>query len=58
MVDSGVRNPGEVEYDKQNCLQHQKTLVWPEILILLAFTIVQLTIAIVRKFVSNKKVSN
>ena len=29
-VDSSVRNPGEVEYDKQNWLQHQKTQAWPK----------------------------
>ena len=28
-VDSSVRNPGEVEYNKQNWLRHQKTQVQP-----------------------------
>ena len=28
MIDSGVKSLGEVEYDKQNCLQHQKIRVW------------------------------
>ena len=28
MKDSNVRSHGEVEYDKQNCLQHQKSQVW------------------------------
>ena len=29
-VDSSVRNPGEVEYDKQNRLQRQKSQAWPK----------------------------
>jgi len=29
-IDSSVRNPGEVEYGKQNRLQRQKTLAWPK----------------------------
>ena len=29
MIDSSVRNPGEVEYDKQKLLQHQKIQVRP-----------------------------
>ncbi len=24
MMDSGIKNHGEVEYDKQNCVQHEK----------------------------------
>jgi len=27
MVDSSIKYPGEVEYDKQNCLQHQKKIL-------------------------------
>ena len=30
MIDSSVRNLGEVEYDKQNWMQHQKTPVRPK----------------------------
>ena len=29
-IDSNVKNTGEVEYDNQNCLQHQKTPVCPK----------------------------
>ena len=58
MVDSSIKYPGEVEYDKQNCLQYQKTLAWPKIFILFAFTIVQLTIALVHKLVRNIKAPN
>jgi hypothetical protein len=28
-TDSSIKNLGQVEYDKQNWLQHQKTQVWP-----------------------------
>ena len=28
MIDSSVRNTGEVEYNKQNRLQHQETQAW------------------------------
>jgi len=31
MMDSNVKRPGEVEYAKQNWLQHQKTQVWFEV---------------------------
>ncbi len=27
MIDSSIKNPGEVEHEKQNCLQLQKTEV-------------------------------
>ena len=55
MANSSVKNPGKVEYDKQNCLQYQKTLAWPKSFILFVFSIVQLTIALVQKFVFNEK---
>ena len=58
MANSSEKNPGKVEYDKQNCLQYQKTLAWPKVFILFVFSIVQLTIALVQKFVFNKKIPN
>ena len=58
MINSSVKNPAKVEYDKQNCLQYQKTLAWPKSFILFVFSIVQLTIALTPKFVFNKKVPN
>ena len=30
MIGSSVKYTGEVEYDKQNWLQHQKTQAWPK----------------------------
>jgi len=30
MIDSSVKNLGEVEYDTKNCLRHQKTPVKPK----------------------------
>ena len=53
MIDSSVRSRGEVEYDKQNCLQHQKTRVW-----LIYSKWVLPPIATVHKLVHNKKFSN
>ena len=53
MMDSNVRNLGEVDYDKQNRLKLQKTQVWLKISKrgLPPF-------ATVRKSIHNKKVSN
>jgi hypothetical protein len=28
MMDSSIENHGKVEYDKQNCLQHQNPSAW------------------------------
>jgi hypothetical protein len=30
MMDSSIKNIGEFQYDKWNCLWHQKTLTWPK----------------------------
>jgi hypothetical protein len=30
IIDSDVESPGEVEYDKQNWQQYQKSQVWPK----------------------------
>jgi hypothetical protein len=30
MMDSSIENHGKVEYDKQNCLQHQNPSAWPK----------------------------
>ena len=30
IIDSSVKNPGEVEYDNENCVRYQKILVRPK----------------------------
>jgi len=53
MMDSSVTNLGEVEYDNQNCLRHQKTPVQPKNL-----EWALPLIATVHKSAHNKKVTN
>ena len=53
MIDSSVKSLGDVEYDKQNCLQHQEIRVW-----LKNSKCVLPSIATVHKSVHTKKDSN